>query len=268
MTGKAIMVPVVIVLILATMMSVASSLYAQSPTTPQEFRGNVTVNGSPIPQGSTVSVRAGGIQIAFTPTDSKGRYGYSSPLLVSMTAGTFLEFYVNGVKAQETATFKPGELTILNLTVVPGSTQTSPPPAIQPPTVASSIANFIVSNLSVSPSSARYGETVTLNAEVKNGGGDGNYTVILKVNDVNEIEQDVTLSSGRTQKLIYTICKEKPGNYRVTINDQTTNFSVTIPETFWLTSQPWWMYVIGVMVLLLIVLFIVLIISRRNANYY
>jgi hypothetical protein len=268
MTGKALMVPVITVVMMATMLNLASSLYAQSPTTPQEFKGNVTVNGSPPPPASTVSVRAGGTQIAFTATDSQGRYGYSSPLLVSIAAGTLLEFYVNGVKAQQTATFKPGELTVLNLAVAPESTPTSPSSVSQPPAVTSSIANFIVSNLGVSPSSVKYGEIVTVTAEVRNGGGEGAYTVILKVNDVAEIEQAVTLSSGRTQKLIYTISKEKPGDYRVTINDQSAKFTVTLPETFWLTGQPWWIYVIGGIVLLLIILFIVLIISRRNAYYY
>jgi hypothetical protein len=276
MPGKLAKAQLPLFLILTMTLSLALPAYAQPLGIPQEFRGSITVNGSPPPQGSTVSVRTGGNQVATTTTDAQGRYGYSSPLVVTVSTDALLEFYVNGVNAQETTKYDPGKVTTLNLTVVSGSA--SPPPSspptqtlspTQPPLPAPSIASFAVSNLNVSPASVKPDEAVIVTADVKNSSSSaGTYKIALKVNGNNEVEQTITLSAGKTQKLVFNLSKPQAGEYSIAIDSQSTKFKVSAAETSWLTGQPWWMYaVIGISGLLMI-LVIILIIRRRNAYYY
>jgi hypothetical protein len=265
---------IVSILMLLTILSLTLPAYAQPPEIPQEFRGNVIVNGTPPPQGTTILVRSGSIQIAATTTDAQGRYGYSSPLLVSTTNGSLLEFSVNGIKAKETATSKSGEMTTLNLTVsssAPPSQQPAIPPESTLPSTPPS-TGFAISNLNINQSSVKPGEPVTVTAEVKNSSGsESSYKIVLQVNNATEIEQTVTLGHNRSQKLTYTISKEKVGKYTVAIGSQSNSFSVNPPDVSWIstiTNQPWWLYaVIGIGVILVILIGI-LIISRRNASYF
>lgn len=283
MPGKIAKVQLLLFLILTMTLSLALPAYAQPLGIPQEFRGNITVNGSPPPQGSTVSVRTSGNQVATTTTDAQGRYGYSSPLVVTVSTDALLEFYVNGVKAQETAKYDPGKVTTLNLTVV--SVSASPPPAsppaqtlppAQPPLPPPSTASFAVSNLNVSPSSVKTDEAVTVTADVKNSGGSaGTYKIVLKVNGNNEVEQTITLSAGKTQKLVFNLSKPQAGEYSITIDSQSAKFKVSADEASWIswlikkvTNLPWWMYVVIGIGGLLVILVIILIIRRRNAYYY
>jgi hypothetical protein len=258
-----------LLLILVPFMSVS----AQTPEIPQEFRGNVTVDGSPAPQGTTIVVRIGTTQIASTITDTQSRYGCSSPLLVSTINGSFLEFYVNGIKAKETALARSGEITTLYLTV----NSISPSPSQQPSATPSGFstspaASSIISNLTITPSSVKVGEVVTITADMANSGtAEGTYKVVLQINNSTEIEQTVTLSPGRMQKLIYSVIREKIGTYNVVIDSQTGSFSVNSAEASWLSivlNQPWWLYVIIGIGILLALLAILLMISRRNTSYF
>lgn len=275
MPGKLAKVRVLLFLILTMTMVTALPAHAQSPGIPQEFRGNITFNGKPPPAGSTVSVRTGGAAIATTTTDAQGRYGYSSPLVVTASTDTLLEFYVNGVKAQETAKYDPGKVTTLNLTVASGSPLTPPPPAsptpspAQSPSSSPSTASFVVSNLNVSPSSAKTDEAVTVTADIKNNGSSADtYKVVLKVNGNTEVEQTVTLSAGKTQQLVFNLSKPQAGEYSITIDSQSTKFKVSTAEVLWLTGQPWWMYAVIGIGGLVVILVIILVIRRRNAYYY
>ncbi len=262
---------VLLALTFGSILSLTSPIKAESPR-PQEFRGNIIVDGNPTPPGSIVIVRTGGIQIASVITDAKGRYGFNSPLLVSASSGALLEFYVNGAKARETATCKSGEVTLLNLNIEPGSGTSIPNQAIQQPAVSALSGNYTILNLNISPSSVNPGEPVTITAEIKNNSsGTGNFKVTVMVNGITEIEQSISLGTGKTQKLIYTMSKETPGNYNVMINDRNGIFSVVSPSPSWfgwLTSMQWWVYAIAGIFLVLIILIVILVISRRNASYF
>jgi hypothetical protein len=90
---------------------------ADAPTVPHQFFGTVTINGSLAAAGYAVTAKVSGTEVATGNTDSSGRYGYNPLIMVATNAGTTIDFYVNGVKAAQTATFTSGEITLLNLTV-------------------------------------------------------------------------------------------------------------------------------------------------------
>ncbi len=100
------------------------SVYAQ-PSMPHQFYGTVTNNGSPVGAGYMVTAKIGATQVTSGATDAQGRYGYSPNFMVTGAGGALIEFYVNGVKATQTATCIPGTVTLLNLTVTGGGSSGS-----------------------------------------------------------------------------------------------------------------------------------------------
>jgi hypothetical protein len=131
----------------------ATPVYAGSiPSLPHAFYGAVMINGSLAPAGSQVEVRGEGVQtgVSNNPfvTTAAGMYGGSNPLAPklivqgSITEGATLTFYVNGVKAAQTAAWHSGEVTELNLTATieaPPPQPTPAPPAPTPPTPAPAV---------------------------------------------------------------------------------------------------------------------------------
>lgn len=118
----------------------ATPVYAGSiPSLPHAFYGAVKINGSQAPVGTQVEVKGEGVQTGVNNnpfvTNAEGMYGGSNPLAPklivqgSITEGATLTFYVNGVKADQTAAWHSGEVTELNLTATP---QTPPAPVVPP----------------------------------------------------------------------------------------------------------------------------------------
>ena len=111
---------------------------------PNQFYGTVTINRTKAPAGYTVTASDNGVATgASTTTDSQGRYGYSTPFMVTGNQGDTITFYVNGMQAAQTATFQPGGITNLPLAVgrtIPATgtttptTTTTPTPTTLPPT--------------------------------------------------------------------------------------------------------------------------------------
>lgn len=119
----------------------ATPVYAGGiPSLPHAFYGAVKINGSLAPVGTQVEVKGEGVQTGVNNnplvTTAEGVYGGSNalaPKLIvqgSITDGATLTFYVNGVKAEQTAAWHSGEVTELNLTA---TAQTPPAPAVPPP---------------------------------------------------------------------------------------------------------------------------------------
>ena len=113
---------IALVLIIA-LVTGAAAAGGTPPTLPHQFFGNVTIGGSPAPAGTVITAMIAGTECgSFMVTDA-GRYGdpdwrLGSRLLVTGTAeqkGETIEFLVDGVIAKETATFKPGGVTCLDL---------------------------------------------------------------------------------------------------------------------------------------------------------
>lgn len=105
------------------------------PGLPNQYYGTVTINGSSAPSGYKVTATISGVLSSIVVTvDSQGKYGYGTAFMLDGSTGSPIQFFVNGVQASQTATFKIGEITELNLTVsgnvpstytVPSSSTTS-----------------------------------------------------------------------------------------------------------------------------------------------
>jgi len=101
-------------------------------------------------------------------------------------------------------------------------------------------AAFSVSNLRIEPSETKAGEKVTVSAEVKNtGGSEGNYTAELKVNGITEDSQNLTIPSGASVAVIFSVLKDTSGVYQVTLGDLTGQFVVTGPAAAALRTVTW-----------------------------
>jgi hypothetical protein len=121
------------------------------PLFPNAFYGEVTIGGVPAPVGTLIEAR--GEHIVTPPPDpvtgltgnpvwttEVGKYGGGdNPLVVQGTEdlinGETIEFYINNVKAGQTAEFQSGEVTQLELTVAsapPVTPTPSPTPNVTP----------------------------------------------------------------------------------------------------------------------------------------
>ena len=122
------------VLLLALMIGVAAAGGDIPPSLPQEFWGNVTIDGSPAPAGTVITALIGDTTCGSITMINVGEYGSSSRyeggrLIVSATddqVGKTINFLIDGRTARETATFTPGDVARLDLSVTGEST---PPPS-------------------------------------------------------------------------------------------------------------------------------------------
>jgi len=99
------------------------------------------------------------------------------------------------------------------------------PPPPPPP------AAFSVSNLSVEPAEIGPEESVTISVSVLNyGGKSGSYKVILKINDVAEQDETVSITNGASKTVTFIVSKAGEGTYSVDVNGLTGSFSVVVEE--------------------------------------
>ena len=99
-------------------------VFAQGQSLPHQFFGSVNYTNGAASNGLAVEARINGSVVGNSVT-AGGNYGYNPNLLFALDndgvyAGKTIEFYVGGVKANETAIFNNGASTPLNLTI-PGS---------------------------------------------------------------------------------------------------------------------------------------------------
>lgn len=89
---------------------------------PHQFYGDVTVNGAPAPDGTIVSAKIDGTEVASTTTRN-GVYGQSPAEVFYVNdpndnrVGKIIQFFVNGVDTGQTAIFYNGYSTNLDLAV-------------------------------------------------------------------------------------------------------------------------------------------------------
>jgi len=114
-----------------------------APQPPHQFYGNVTIDGSPAPEGTEITVKIDGVGYGSTTT-SDGKYGYDPLFFVPADDpstdekeggqnGDVIQFYVNDVLSG-TYNFSSGDVTNLDLsassiTLTPSPTPTSTPSA-------------------------------------------------------------------------------------------------------------------------------------------
>lgn len=98
---------------------------------------------------------------------------------------------------------------------------------IVPPVIPVIPAEFIVSDLTVSPTEVNIGERVSISLIVANTGGQlGSYKVTLKINGVVEATKEVTVHAGFSKELIFTILKDVAGTYSVDVDGLAGSFRV------------------------------------------
>jgi len=106
-----------------------------------------------------------------------------------------------------------------------GSFTVTEAPVVTEPEGAS--AEFVISNLSVSPSEVGIGETVTITVLVSNSGDlEGTYQVVLRIASEVIATRAVTLAGGASQEVIFTTAKNTAGGYRVSIDEESATFTV------------------------------------------
>lgn len=126
-------------------------------------------------------------------------------------------------------------------------------------------ASFSVSNLNISPTSVEPNQPVSITTQVTNeGASEGSYEAVLKVNNIEEAAAEVSVGTGETEKVTFTVSKQTAGAYNVSIDGQSGAFTVTAPQTVPATdlSFPLIGGIALVVILLAIVLFALL---RRRA---
>jgi hypothetical protein len=86
------------------------------PEMPHQFYGTVKFNGNLVAAGTLVEAFVDDVKEAETTVDDVGRYGYNPIFTVAGTAGDTVTFYVDGIEAEEHATWESGKVQKLNLT--------------------------------------------------------------------------------------------------------------------------------------------------------
>lgn len=89
-------------------------------------------------------------------------------------------------------------------------------------------AVFTISELNINPSSIKKGEKVTISVEVANTGGHiGDYNVELKINDVVEDVDVISLDTGERRTVSFQVTATDEGTYSVSVNDLRGEYTVT-----------------------------------------
>ncbi len=136
------------------------------------------------------------------------------------------------------------------------------------PATPTTTAAFSTSDLAVTPASAKAGELVTVSVRVANSGAaEASKTVILKINDQDEAQKNVTLAPGVSKVVSFNVSKTAPGQYKVSIDSQSDSFQVTAGSG----GQPSDMsmpiiIIIAAGGLLVIILVIVLVMRQRSSG--
>ncbi len=93
-------------------------------------------------------------------------------------------------------------------------------------------ANFAASNLHISPEQVLPGQQVEISINIANHGGErGTHSVGLYINGYAEQSQAVGVSPGGCKTVVFTVSKVTPGNYQVSVEGETGQFTVLVPPT-------------------------------------
>jgi hypothetical protein len=85
----------------------------------------------------------------------------------------------------------------------------------------------VFADLAISPAQAQVDDKVTILANISNTGKvAGNYTVVLKVNGLDEEMKIVELGLDTTLPVVFDVTKNEPGNYSVSLGGLSGNFTM------------------------------------------
>jgi len=128
------------------------------------------------------------------------------------------------------------------------------------------VPSFEVTNLSITPSypekggflpfTMRGGEDAVISVDVANTGSyEASYTVSLKINGETRDSQEVTLAPGQSERVVFTISGNEPGEYVVVVGDLSGEFTSWLWINWWLIGgisgalllvvslAAWWWYI-------------------------
>jgi len=188
-------------LVLLLGLAIGVSAEGSVPSLPQEFWGALTIDGSAAPAGTVVFATINGTTSGTVTTTVTGEYGSSSALegtrLVVSGAegqeGQTVAFMVDGTAADQTATFTPGTVTHLDLTI-----QTTPE-------TGSISVTSVPAGASISLDGVSTGHQT--NATLTNVPV-GAHTVSVTLAGYESASQTVTVSAGQTASVHFALEKE------------------------------------------------------------
>lgn len=86
---------------------------------------------------------------------------------------------------------------------------------------------FECTGLEIGPQEADVGDTISISITLRNTGtGEGEKTIILKINDMSIENKTVTLAPGASQVITFIVSEESEGVYNVNLAEQTGSFTV------------------------------------------
>jgi hypothetical protein len=93
-------------------------------------------------------------------------------------------------------------------------------------------ASFTISNLTITPERVKQGETVNISAIVANTGEtEGSYSVVLRIKGIAERIEEITLSPGKNQRVVFNITKDAAGFYPIALENLSGRFVVEMDWT-------------------------------------
>ena len=111
-----------------------------------------------------------------------------------------------------------------------GKPPTLPPEETKPPTTTRPAA-FEVSDLTVTPEEAEPREKFTVSMVVKNTGGRrGSYTVALKINNVEEAREEITLAANDSETVTFDVSRDISGTCEISVDDQVCQLTIIEPD--------------------------------------
>jgi hypothetical protein len=118
---------IVILAGLLLLASVPGAVAEGIPPMPEEFYGNVTINGMPAPAGILIEARINGQSAGSLTTTTDGFYGgtgtFDPRLIVSgQNNGQVISFFVGGLEANQTAVFEERSISRLDVSVISSGT--------------------------------------------------------------------------------------------------------------------------------------------------
>jgi len=101
---------------------------------------------------------------------------------------------------------------------------------VVPVVVSLEPAAFSVSNLSIQPAEVEAATAVTIAVLVSNTGGtEGSYTQPLTVHWYKESEKPVTIPAGGSKTVSFSLTRDEPGTYSVSVDGLSGSFTVVLP---------------------------------------
>jgi len=126
--------------------------------------------------------------------------------------------------------------------------------AIMGAAVSPTPANFSVTSLDLSSEQVEPGQEVLVTVNVTNiGGCEGSYILNLTINGAVEQTKTVTLAPLASDTVTFTVTKEEPGTYTISVDGLTKEFSVAAVAPSWI-SRYWWV-ILEILVVIGVLLF-------------